>query len=311
MSIHEKKQEIIAIVGPTASGKSDLAVEMARHINKKREQYGVRGAEIISADSRQVYKNMDIGTGKITKREMRGIPHHMLSIISPKKIFTVSDYQKKATKVMRELSKKNIVPIVCGGTGFYIDTLIYGKEIPNVPPNKPLRKKLSKKTTEELFTILKNMDTKRAQTIDGKNPVRLIRAIEIATALGTVPQLKENKCIKNVLFLGISPKKEVLYKKIHVRLMKRMRAGMVREVENLHENGVSWKRLEQFGLEYRFVSRFLRGLMSRKEMIQNLEKEIILYTKRQTTWFRRNKNIQWIKDKNDALRIVNIFYTKS
>lgn len=309
MPIRGKKKKIIAIVGPTASGKSDLAVEIARFLSSKKskERFGIAGAEVVSADSRQVYKGMDISTGKITKREMRGIPHHMLDLVSPKKIFTVTDYQKRGREIIRSLLSKKIVPIVCGGTGFYIDALIYETKIPDVPPNPSLRKKLSKKNIEELFEMVKDADPERAKSIDAKNPVRLIRAIEIISARGKVPKLGERKSLYNVCIIGIHPEKKELNKRIRIRLEKRIRKGMIREIEKLHSKGISWKRLDGLGLESRFISRFIRGTLSRKEMERTLEKEIRDYAKRQMTWFIKNKEIVWIRKKDDAIRAVMKF----
>lgn len=301
------KQKIIAIVGPTASGKSDYAVRCAKYIERNKQRFNTCGAEIISADSRQVYKEMNIGTGKITKKEMRGIPHHLLSIVSPKKIYTVADYQRDGRRALESIFAKNKIAIVCGGTGFYIDALIRGFVIPNVRPNTKLRKELFGKTTEELFTILVKKDPMRAKTIDKKNPVRLIRAIEIATALGAVPPLKNNPISTETLFIGISQEKNILRKKIAVRLAKRMRAGMIQEVKKLKKSGVSWKKLDAFGLEYRYISRYLAGKIKKKKMIEILEKEINAYAKRQITWFKKNKDIHWIKNETDIKMLLEDF----
>src|SRR3989338_3879353 len=164
---NEKK--IVIVVGPNASGKSNLAVKLAKKIN----------GEIISVDSRQIYKNLDIGSGKITKKEMGGIPHHCLDVANPKKIFTAYDYKKCAQKAMQKIWVKNKIPIIVGGTGFYIDAAIGRVKLSNVPPNPKLRKKLQKLSTTQLFNLLKKLDPKRAKNIDKNNPVRLIRAIEI------------------------------------------------------------------------------------------------------------------------------------
>ncbi|MEW6617595.1 MAG: tRNA (adenosine(37)-N6)-dimethylallyltransferase MiaA [Patescibacteria group bacterium] len=298
-----KRKKVIVIVGPTASGKSDFAVEMAHFINRQNRS----GAEIVSADSRQVYKGMDIGTGKVTKKEMGQIPHHMLSISSPTSTFTVSHYQKKGRKIINEIIKKNKIPIVCGGTGFYIDALIDGTVIPDVKPNKKLRDFLSKKTTEELFTILLKKDPERAKKIDKKNPVRLIRAIEVVEALGKVPEFKKNPLKADILFLGISLPQHVLSKRIEDRLIKRLKIGMIKEVKKLHENGVSWKKMERFGLEYRYISRFLTGKITREEMEIQLLSEIKKYAKRQMTWFKKNKRIHWVKNKKEASGLIKSF----
>ncbi|MEK7612980.1 MAG: tRNA (adenosine(37)-N6)-dimethylallyltransferase MiaA, partial [Patescibacteria group bacterium] len=167
-------KKVLVIVGPTASGKSGLAVRLAKKFK----------GEIISVDSRQVYKGLDIGTGKITKKEMKGVPHYLLDVANPKKQFSVSQYKKFADKIVRYIVLENRLPIIVGGTGFYIDTLAGKFSLPDVPPNKLLRRKLEKFDTEELFKMLKKKDPARAKTIDRHNKVRLIRALEIVNALG-------------------------------------------------------------------------------------------------------------------------------
>ncbi len=299
------KPVVIAIVGPTATGKSDCAVSIAKFIEKNGKKMGVAGAEIISADSRQVYKKMDIGTGKITKREMRGIPHHLLDIISPKKsMYSVADYQKKAKRAAEAIFRKNKIAIVCGGTGFYIDALVDGLLIPNVPPNPALRKNLSTKSVNDLYAILIKKDPTRARAIDKKNPVRLIRAIEIASALGMVPPLRKNPLDADIIFVGIYPGNKILRERIHARLLKRIQAGMIREIETLKKSGVSWKKFEALGLEYRYIARYLRGRMEKTRALDALEREIFAYAKRQMTWFKKNKNVLWAQNGKDAERIV-------
>lgn len=287
--------KIIVIVGPTASGKSDLAVRLAQRFN----------GEIVSADSRQVYKGMDVGSGKITIAEMHGIPHHLLNVASPSRKFTVEKYKKLATKVIADIIKRHQtdggVPIICGGTGFYIDALVDGVEFPNVPPNQKLRTSLAKigqKNPAKLLSILKKLDPTRAKNIDPHNLRRIIRAIEIAKALGTVPSLTKKSARKNTiydpLFIGINPDSKILRTKIRARLLDRLEnQGMVEEVQNLHTNGLSWKRLEEFGLEYRFIALFLQKKITREQMIERLTFESWHYAKRQLTWFHRNTRIQW------------------
>ncbi len=292
-----KLSKIIVILGQTATGKSDFAVEVAKKI----------GGEIISADSRQVYKGMDLGTGKITRKEMRGIPHHLLSFTSPSKIFSVSDFQKMANKKIKEIIKKSKTPIICGGTGFYIDTIVNGTIFPEVPPNKKLRETLGKKTTKKLFEMLKKLDKNRAKNIDRNNKVRLIRAIEIAKALGKVPPLSTRQGLAeskfNVLKIGLTLPPEILKKRIKSRLLTRIKKGMIEEVENLHRQGVSWKRLNSFGLEYRYVSLYLQNKMTKEEMIEKLITEIWHFAKRQKTWFKRDQNIIWIDPRKNREKI--------
>jgi tRNA dimethylallyltransferase len=291
-------KKIIVILGPTASGKSELAVQLALKFK----------AEIISADSRQVYKKMDIGTGKVTKKEMKNIPHHLLDVASPKRKFTVSQYQKLAFKKINQLFKKNKLVIVCGGTGFYIQAVVDGILIPQVKPDWQLRKKLEKLPIEKLYLKLKKLDPERARIIDQKNKRRLIRALEIVLKTKKpVPQLKKQKLPYPVLILGIKKEKQQLKKLISKRLLSRIKKGMIKEVKQLHQSGVSWKRLEEFGLEYRFVAQYLRNKIKLDQMINLLEKEIEHYGKRQMTWFKKDKRIIWIKDRQQAENKVKSF----
>lgn len=284
------KPKLIVILGQTSTGKSDFAVEIAKKI----------GGEIISADSRQVYKGMNLGTGKITKKEMQEVPHHLLDVISPSKIFSVSDFQKLANKKIKEILEKGKTPIICGGTGFYIDSIINGTVFPEVPPNKKLREKLSKKTATQLFKMLKKLDKGRAKNIDANNPVRLIRAIEIAKALGKVPSLDNNKNKFEVLKIGLTLPPEILKERIRTRLLSRIKKGMIKEVEKLHENGLSWKRMNNLGLEYRYLALYLQKKMTKEEMIEKLNTEIWHFAKRQNTWFKRDQSILWIDPRKNS-----------
>lgn len=215
--------KLIVILGPTASGKSALAIKLARLFN----------GEIISADSRQVYKGLDIGSGKITKKEMQGIPHHLLDVANPKRRFTVAQYQKLALKAVLRIQKQGKLAFLVGGTGFYIQSIVDGIIIPEVPPNLKLRAQLEKKSTQQLFEMLKKLDPARAATIDAKNPRRLVRAIEINLGTGKpVPKLSREALAKwDVLQIGIKKSPEELKKLIAERLKKRT-TGMIAEVKN-------------------------------------------------------------------------------
>lgn len=296
----KKLPKIIVVLGPTASGKSDLAVQLAKKFN----------GEVISADSRQVYKGMNLGSGKITKKEMRGIPHYLLDVVSPKKIYSVAEYQKTAHKIIGEILGEHKLPIVAGGTGFYIQSIVDNISLPEVPPNQKLRKELEKKSVAELFKLLKKLDSKRAKTIDAQNPHRLIRAIEIAKYLGQVPALKKEQKYDS-LQIGIQVDFTELEKKIALRLTKRLKQGMVAEVKNLHTSGISWKRLEGFGLEYAFIARFLQNKISKQEMLDSIKTESLKYAKRQMTWFKKDKRIVWIKNKEEAVQLAKNFLVKN
>ena len=288
------RQKVIVIVGPTASGKSAYAVKLARKI----------GGEVISADSRQVYRGLNIGTGKITRREMKGVPHHMIDVRRPSSVFTAADFVKLGRKQIDDILKRGKVPIICGGTGFYIDALLGRVTLPNVPPNPKLRRQLAKKSASELFTLLKTLDKRRAKNIDRHNPVRLIRAIEIVKKIGRVPPtviLRDrevqpyvsNGVRRDVQWIGLKPSDKILRVKIRTRLLQRMKAGMVREARNLHKQGLSYKRMHELGLEYRYLALFLQNKMSRKEMLRQLESGIWDYSRRQMRYWKRNPDIKW------------------
>ncbi|MBU6415459.1 tRNA (adenosine(37)-N6)-dimethylallyltransferase MiaA, partial [Patescibacteria group bacterium] len=299
------------IVGPTASGKSELAVALAKKIN----------GEIISADSRQVYRGMDIGTGKVEGAWRpkiknpkvfiyKNISHHCIDFVSPKRQYSVAKFKQCADAAIRGIANRGKIPILCGGTGFWIDAVAYDMRLPEVPPNAKLRKKLARKTAKELLAILKKLDPKRAKNIEQKNPRRLIRAIEIARALGKVPELKKQQRY-DTLWLGIKKPREELRHLIGIRLRKRLKQGMVQERKKLLTKGVSHRRLQELGLEYKFVSLYLQGKLQKLQMIQMLQRAIEQYARRQETWFKRNKKIYWIQNKKDAERLVKIFFKSS
>lgn len=278
------KPNVLVIVGPTASGKSDLAVRLALKFN----------GEIISADSRQVYKGLDIGTGKITKKEMRGITHHLLDVADPRKYFSVAQYKKIALDNIRYIVSKNKLSIVVGGTGFYIDALTGRISLPDVPPNPLLRKRLEKKSIEVLYQILQKKDPRRAKSIDRHNKVRLIRALEIINVLGVVPKASpKSQEPKSYIYIGLKPRNldERIYKRLHKRL-----DGIIREAKKLIEQkAITYKRMHELGLEYRYVALYLQNKISKQEMINKLYIETRHYAKRQMTWFRRNKKIKWFR----------------
>lgn len=294
MKSTKSKPKIIVVLGPTATGKSDLAVQIALAHN----------GEVISADSRQVYRGMDLGSGKIMKREMRGVPHHLLDVASPRSTYNVAKFQRDAYRAIDEIIARGKNAVVCGGTGFYIQAIVDGIIVPEVPPNKNLRDKLAGKTIAELQKILKEKDARRFSEIDTKNPVRLIRAIEIATALGKIPKIKsapKYDCVQ----IGLTLPYDELAEKIRARLEKRIKKGMIKEVQKLHADGISWKRLESFGLEYRFIAQFLQKKISRAEMLEQIRVKSLQFAKRQMTWFKRDERVRWFRP-GDANKIKKL-----
>lgn len=285
--------KILVVCGPTAVGKSDLAVELALRFD----------GEVVSADSRQVYKGLDIGAGKITKAEMKGVPHHLLDVADPRKArYTAEDFRRDGHAAIADILNRGKLPIVCGGTGFYIDALVNGVRFPDVPPNLALRKKLAAKPLPALIKQLAQLDPRRAKDIDPNNKVRIIRAIEIALALGKVPRVKAKKRY-DALTIGLTLDKAELRHRIHSRLLRRMDAGMLKEVSNLHKKGVSWKRLNEFGLEYRYLALYLQKKLKRDEALAQLESQIADFAKRQMTWFKRDSAIKWFAP-TDSKKII-------
>jgi tRNA dimethylallyltransferase len=268
--------KIIVVCGPTATGKSDKAVEIAL----------AKNGEIISADSRQVYKGLDIGSGKITAQEMQGVPHYLLDVADPKSKFSLADFLRLGEEAIQEVLQKNKLPIICGGTGYYIDALVNGKVLPEIEPNFELRVGLEKKEVSELFQILKKLDPKRAETIDSKNKIRLIRAIEIANELGHVPEIKSIKKYE-VEYIYLDFPDEILKERIYTRLLKRLEIGMLEEAINLNRAGLSFERMKELGLEYKYMAMHLCGEISYQEMVELLKIKIWQYAKRQRTWFKK------------------------
>jgi tRNA dimethylallyltransferase len=291
--------QLIAIVGPTASGKTSLSIYLAQKLN----------GEIISADSRQVYRGLDIGTGKATRKEMAGIRHHLLDVASPKRQFTVDDFVKRARRAIGLIYQSRKVPIAVGGTGLYLDMLTGRMSYPNVPPDEKLRARLAKRAPAELFAMLRKLDPARAATIDPHNPRRLVRALEIAKAMGASPAPMSAPAY-DVLWLGLNPGQEKLEANIHKRLKSRMKAGMIAEARRLHKQGLSYKRMEELGLEYRYLARLMQGTLTHGEFMAELEHAIQGYAKRQNTWFKRNKGIHWVASKAEALRLAKAFLSR-
>lgn len=347
------------VIGPTASGKSEFAVKLAKKYN----------GEIISADSRQVYKGLDIGTGKVPGKWVRtpsnspypkgktnadngsfiadassgpppkiggvrggmksqetfvykNVPHHVIDFVSPKRQYTVADFKRDGTKALLDIIARGKTPIMCGGTGQYVDALLMDQSLPEVPPDPSLRAKLEKKTTTELFAELKKKDPVRAAGIDPHNPRRLIRALEIIATLGKVPETFKQVNIQTYKQHGLelpieihylNPAREELYTRIEKRLKQRIKEGMVQEIINLNKKGISWKWMDGLGLEYRYISQYLQSMSGSLPRIGRVSlsdealakseggtisffnspqylqllSEIKHYAKRQQTWFKK------------------------
>ncbi len=293
-----KNNKLVVVVGPTASGKSSLAVELARKFK----------GEIISADSRQVYKGMNIGTGKIIKKEMKGIPHYLLNVVSPKKKFDVTQYRKLALKAIDKVQKSGRTPILCGGTGFYIQAVVDGIVFPEVKPDWKLRARLEKLSTVKLFEKLKGADPQRAKTIDRNNRRRLIRALEIIIKTKRpVDKLEKNPLPYPIIFLGMKKEREKLKEMIEERFFSWLEQGFIKEVKKLRKSGISWKKLEGFGLNYKTAALYLQNKINYQQFVEQSLSELNKYAKRQMTWFKRDKRIHWIKKQPEAEKLVKNF----
>jgi tRNA dimethylallyltransferase len=270
----DKHHKVIVVIGPTASGKSDFAVELALTHN----------GEIISADSRQIYRGLDIGTGKITKEEMKGIKHHMLDICELDTNFSVAEYKALALPILKDILARGKTPIICGGTGQYIDSLIFTQELPQVEPNNSLREKLEKKTSDELYNELQSLDARRANSIDKHNKVRLIRALEIIETLGTVPEQINPTYLHPTTIYSLDIDRVTLRERITKRLEKRLAVGMIDEVSMVLTLGYTPEMMKKFGLEYVAIARYLKGEITKGEMGQTIITTSMQYAKRQQTW---------------------------
>jgi len=287
-------KKLIIILGPTASGKSELAVKLAKKFN----------GEVVSADSRQVYRGMNIGTGKITKKEMQGIPHYLLNVASPKTIFTVTQYRKLALKAINKIFEKGKIPILCGGTGFYIQAMVDGIVIPEVKPDWRLRFSLDQLSVEELFKRLKKLDPKRAGTIEKKNKRRLIRALEIVLKTKKpVPVFKKTSLPYPVLIIGISKKP-----KISERVEQMFKLGLEKEVKNLVKKHGWITSLQAIG--YQEWQDYFKGKINKNEVKNSINLHTKQFAKRQMTWFKRDKRIKWIKNQKEAEKLVKNFLRK-
>ena len=284
------------MVGPTASGKSDLAIRLAKKYN----------GEIISADSRQVYRGMDIGTGKVSKKEQELVRHHLIDVADPKKVFNVFAYQQKACQKIKEILAKKKTPFLAGGTGLYLDAVTEGYVFSESQDNGLIRKRLDKLSLNRLLSKLKKADLKVFKKIDRKNRRRVQRALEIYLQTGKIRKERKKPAYR-ILTLGLDFPRPDIYARIDKRLDQRLKQGMVKEVRKLHRQGVSWKRLDQFGLEYRYIARYLQGKLNDKEMKEQLKQAIRHFAKRQITWFKRNKKIIWIKNLKEAEKEVKEF----
>ncbi|NCD00492.1 tRNA (adenosine(37)-N6)-dimethylallyltransferase MiaA [bacterium] len=311
MKKNSNKNKAIVIVGPTSSGKTSLGIKLAEKFS----------GEIIGADSRQVYKGMDIGTGKDlkdytflnNKKEKIKIPYHLIDVVLPSEEFNLVKYLKLANKALDDITERGKLPIIVGGSGLYVQALVDNYTVSDSKPNKKRREELEKMSKEELYSIIEKDNkyfAKRINNSDKNNKRRLVRYIEILEG-----DKKLNKRIEHPKFdflvIGSKVAQEKLKDNIYKRLISRLEEGMVDEVKGLYKNGLSWERLDSFGLEYRYVSAYLRKKITYQEMVDKLFIEIRKFSKRQNTWFRRwekqGREIKWVNKVKDAEKLINNF----
>jgi len=291
-----KLSKLIVILGPTASGKTSLAIKLAKQFN----------GEIISADSRQVYRYMKIGTdvpdGKMEqgKYSIQGITHHLMNCIDPDQDFSLADFKEKATKIIKDILAQGKLPILVGGTGLYISTIVDNLDIPKVKPNLKLRKELESKELGELVSMLKEKDLDSYEVVDLKNPRRVLRALEVVVSSGKsfVAQQTKSKPEFDHLQIGIMRPREEIYSRINNRIDEMIEVGLIDEIKDLLKRGYTWDLNSMSGLGYRQFKDYLDGKAPLDESIKNLKRDTRHYAKRQISWFKRDQRINWLESDN-------------
>lgn len=272
--------KLIVIAGTNASGKSNLGVQMAARFN----------GEIISADSRQVFERLDLGSGKITKEEMMGVPHHLIDVCKPGDFFSMADFQKLAYEAIDDILSRGKVPFLVGGTGLYVNAVADGYELSDRAPDLELRAHLETFETPALYEML--LEKLPGTDIDPKNRNRVMRALERIAADDYHPGKRTPRY--ETLKIGVSWDRETLKQRIDERLERRLQQGMVKEVEDLLRDGCSEEFLMKLGLEYRFLTRYIKGEIGYDQMVLELGNAIKKFAKRQVTWFKKDKDIHWL-----------------
>ena len=298
------KKKVIVICGPTASGKTALSIELAKKIN----------GEIVSCDSMQIYKDMNIGTAKPTQEEMQGVKHYLIDFVSPNERYSVADYKKDAKKAIKEIIMKGKTPIVVGGTGLYIDSLIYEIEYQDIQFDENYRKKLEKQVEEKgldyLYEKAKEIDPQAIEKISPNDKKRILRILEIYKATGKNKTQQEIESRRKEVeydyhIYAIDWDREELYDRINKRVDTMIKQGLIEEVEGILEKYKEFPTAMQ-GLGYKEVVEYLEGRATKEEMIEKIKMETRRYAKRQLTWFRKNKQTIWIKGKDNLQNNIKI-----
>lgn len=296
------KPKVIVICGPTASGKTALSIELAKKVN----------GEIISSDSMQIYKDMDIGTAKPTEKEMQGIKHYLIDFVEPNQRYSVAEFKKDAENAIEEVLEKDKTPIVVGGTGLYVDSLIYGIEYPDIELDEKYREELEKRADKEglelLYNEAKKIDPQAIEKISKNDKKRILRILEIYKATGKNKTEQEKESRKNGIkydykVFAINMDREILYDRINKRVDIMIENGLIEEVEKLLKKYTEFPTAMQ-GLGYKEVVEYLQGKVTKEEMIENIKRETRRYAKRQITWFKKNKQTIWIGP-HDLQKILN------
>lgn len=300
----KEKQKVIVICGPTASGKTALSIELAKKIN----------GEIISADSMQIYKDMDIGTAKPTKEEMQGIKHYLLDFVSPEERYSVAQYKHDAKKAIKEILSKGKMPIIVGGTGLYVDSLIYEIEYSDIKIDEKYRKELEEiaemQGLEKLYKMALEIDPIAMEKISENDKKRIIRVLEIYKATGKTKTQQEEESRKNPVeydykVFAINWDREILYQRINKRVDIMIEQGLIEEVKEILKKYTKFPTAMQ-GLGYKEVADYINGNYTKEEMIEKIKMETRRYAKRQLTWFRKNKQTIWLDGTNDIQNNINI-----
>lgn len=305
----ENLPKIVVILGPTASGKTAWGLEIAKAFT----------GDVISADSRQIYQKMTIGTAKPLGEWrwdglgrsyfVNGIRHHLVDFLNPGKTFSAAEFREEAIKYIKTALKNNRLPIIVGGTGLYISTLIDNFSIPAVEANHKLRQSLEDKSTSELFTLLETMDKQTAAVIDRHNKRRLIRALEVCIMTGEsfLSQKKKGEPLFDVLQIGIKTEREVLHERINARSDAMVNSGLIEEIQGLLKQRYSWNLTSMNGIGYRQFKSFLEGTGTLAQAVEQLKTDTWHYARRQLTWFRRDQRIHWVENLEEAKDLIKNF----
>ena len=283
--------KLIVVLGTTACGKSGLGVELAKHF----------GGEIVSADSRQVYRGLDLGTGKVTAEEMDGVPHHLLDVVSPNQSYSVAEFQRDAYAAIDGTLARGKIPLLVGGTGLYVRAVAEGYAFPESQPNPALRAELEGRSTEELYAMFRAQTGHTLSGGEDKNRRRLVRTMEKLLSGDSLTESPRAPRYE-VLQLGMTYPRDVLCRRIDERLQRRLDDGMIEEVARLRAEGASDAFLEGLGLEYRYILWYLTGkLSSRDELFDELGRAIKRFAKRQMVWFKKDRDVLWLDTEGDPL----------